>query len=94
MRVDWSASALADLDRFAAFLSDRHPALAGLVATAIQDRVRILSDYPLLGHPLRRGTPYRELTLPVLHARYVVRYAYDGQRLVILRVFHAREARR
>jgi plasmid stabilization system protein ParE len=29
----------------------------------------------------------------VLNARYVFRYATDGQRLVMLRVFHGREQR-
>jgi hypothetical protein len=35
MRLEWSAIALADLDRFAAFLQDRHPRLANVVAREI-----------------------------------------------------------
>jgi hypothetical protein len=33
------------------------------------------------------------LILEVLNARYVFHYATDGQRLVMLRVFHSRELR-
>jgi plasmid stabilization system protein ParE len=32
MRLEWSAAALADLDRFVAFLHDRHPNLAKVIA--------------------------------------------------------------
>jgi plasmid stabilization system protein ParE len=36
---------------------------------------------------------YRQLVLEVLGGRYVFQYRYDGSRVVILRVFHAREHR-
>jgi len=32
MKLEWSAIALADLDRFAAFLHDRHPRLEQVIA--------------------------------------------------------------
>jgi plasmid stabilization system protein ParE len=39
MRLEWSGDALADLDRFAAFLEDRHPSLAKVVAEEIIKKV-------------------------------------------------------
>jgi plasmid stabilization system protein ParE len=93
MKVEWSAAALADLDRFAAFLHDRHPRLADIIAAEIKSKVRILSEYPLVGRAIRGRPEYRELVLEVANAKYVFRYAFDGKRLVMLRVFHSREQR-
>jgi plasmid stabilization system protein ParE len=36
--IEWSPDALADLERFADFLHEHHPELAGIVAQAIVDR--------------------------------------------------------
>jgi toxin ParE1/3/4 len=40
MKLEWSAIALADLDRFAAFLHDRHPRLAQVIAAEIGSPAR------------------------------------------------------
>ena len=40
MKLEWSAAALADLDRFAAFLHDRHPHLAKIIAAEIKLKAR------------------------------------------------------
>ena len=40
MMLEWSDEALADLDRFAEFLSQKHPSLAPVVAREIVDRYR------------------------------------------------------
>ena len=93
MPLEWSAAALADLDRFAAFLHDRHPELARFVAAEIQAKTRILEEHPLIGRPIRGRPEFRELVLEVLNARYVFRYGYDGERLVMLRVFYGPEQR-
>ena len=93
MRLEWSAAALADLDRFAAFLHERHPQLAKIVAAEIRDRARVLAEHPLIGRPIEGRPEFRELVLDVLNARYVFRYATNGPRLVMLRVFHSRELR-
>jgi toxin ParE1/3/4 len=82
VKIEWSAAALADLDRFAAFLENRHPHLAKTVA-----------DHPQLGRLVEGRPEYREIVLQVLNAAYIFRYGYDGERLVMLRVFHGREAR-
>ena len=42
MKLEWSAVALADLDRFAAFLHDRHPRLAQVIAAEIKEKARLL----------------------------------------------------
>ena len=93
MRLEWSAAALADLDRFAAFLQDRHPHLANIVAVEILEKARILQEHPQLGRAIEGRKDYREVALQVLNATYVFCYGYDGERLVMLRVFHGREER-
>ena len=93
MTLDWSAAALADLDRFAEFLQDRHPSMAQIIAAEILNRTRIISEHPQLGRPIDGREGYRELVLSVLNTAYVFRYGYDGERLVMLRVFHGREQR-
>jgi plasmid stabilization system protein ParE len=93
MKLEWSAAALADLDRFAAFLQERHPALAAIVAREILANAQALEQQPNLGYPLGARAPYRQIVLRVLRAKYVFRYRIDGDRIVMLRVFHGREAR-
>ena len=91
--LEWSDDALADLDRFAAFLHDQSLELAAIVAQEIIARAQILSRHPKLGRPLSTREEYRQLVLEVLGAAYVFQYRYDGDRLVMLRVFHGRESR-
>jgi addiction module RelE/StbE family toxin len=93
MKLEWSADALADLDRFATFLHQHHPSLAKIVAREIVHKAQILSDNPRLGRSIADSRDYRQLVLQVLNAAYVFQYRYDGRRLVILRVFHGREQR-
>ena len=93
MRLEWSDAALADIDRFVEFLNREHPSLAGVVADEILGKVRVLSEHPMLGRPIAGREEYRQIVLQVLGAAYVFQYRFDGKRLVMLRVFHAREAR-
>ncbi len=91
--IEWSQDALADLDRFAVFLQEQHPDLAGTVAHEIIAKAQTLSAFPRLGRPIAGRTEYRQLVLQVLNAPYVFQYWFDGERLVMLRIFHGREAR-
>jgi len=93
MNVEWSDDAVADLDRFAAFLNRKYPSLSDVVAEAIIEKAQLLSDHPLLGRAIKGREEYRQIVLQVLNSAYVFQYRYDGKRLVILRVFHGREAR-
>ena len=91
--LQWSEDAIADLDRFAAFLHDQSPELAAVVADAIIARTHLLSRHPKLGRPIAGHEEYRQVVLEVLGGAYIFQYRYDVDRLVILRVFHARETR-
>ena len=93
IELEWSAEALADLDRFADFLHQHHPDLAGRVASEIMERAQALTTHPQMGRPIGGRTEYRQVVLQVLNAPYVFQYRYDGQSLVMLRVFHGKERR-
>ena len=93
MKLEWSAVALADLDRFAIFLQDRHPRMAEIVAHEILAKARILEASPELGYPLGDDGRYSQIVLEVLRAKYVFRYRIAADRLVMMRVFHGRERR-
>ena len=93
LKIEWSADALRDLDRFAAFLHQHHPALATIVAREIIRKTQILADVPFLGRPIAGHEEYRQVVLQVLNAAYVFQYRYNGKRLVMLRVFHGKEKR-
>lgn len=71
IEIDWSAQALADLDRFAVFLHEHHPELAPIVAREIIERVQLLGDYPEIGRRIGGRPDYREAVLQVLNSAYV-----------------------
>lgn len=91
--VEWSVDALADLDRFAAFLHSQFPELAGRVARELVARTNLLRRHPQLGRPIGHRREYRELVLAVLGGTYALQYRYDGSSVLMLRVFHSRELR-
>jgi plasmid stabilization system protein ParE len=94
MKLEWSKEALADLDRFVEFLNRERPSLAAIVASEIVEKVQLLSAHPRLGRPIAGREEYRQIVLQVLGAADVFQYRFDGKRLLMLRVFHARESRK
>jgi plasmid stabilization system protein ParE len=93
VKVEWSAAALADLDRFADFLQYRFPKMAKAVGREIAQRSDLLIEHPELGRPVGRRADLRQLVLRALNASYVMHYRVMPDRIVIMRVFHGRETR-
>lgn len=93
MKVEWSAIALADLNRFADFLQQHFPYLAPLIARELISRAEIIGSNPKVGSAIEGDEAYRRIVLRVLNAPYVLRYHIGEDRVVILRVFHGREDR-
>ena len=91
--IEWSIDAVADLDRVATFLHAQHADLATRVALELIVKADVLRRHPTLGRPLTVRADYRELVLRVLGGAYALQYRYDGRSVLMLRVFHSREAR-
>lgn len=72
VEIEWSFDALADLDRFAAFLHERFPDLAARVANELVERTDVLRGHPRLGRAIAGREEYRELLLQVLGGTYAL----------------------
>jgi len=86
LRVRWLRTALANLEAHAEYIARDNLDAARRVVAAIERSVALLARYPALGRVGRvEGT--RELVVP--GTPYIVPYRVRGQRVEILRVFHA-----
>jgi len=91
MRIVWLSTALADIDRLAAFLRTNNPSAAQRMYAEIQRAVHILEDFPNIGRLAPDvGTEYRELTVPFSSSSFVVLY-FVRDAVLITRVRHQRE---
>jgi plasmid stabilization system protein ParE len=94
MKLIVSQAAQRDLTRLHAFLANKSPTAAGRAIAALIAAMQSLDMFPERGRPL--GTPnVRELIVPFGRSGYVMRYAYSASKdeVVIIRVWHGREAR-
>jgi toxin ParE1/3/4 len=81
--VIWTDTAVADLDRIAAYLSQFNPSAAQRMARALLDATDALAELSDRGRPSADRT--REL---VVVWPYVIRYRVAGDTVFILRVRH------
>jgi len=89
-----ASAALADLERLRAFLASKDANAAQRAVARIVGAIDSLAVFPHRGHPagLSGG---RDLVVPFGRSAYLVRFTHDRQRgeIVILRIWHGREAR-
>lgn len=94
MKLVVAQAAVADLARLHAFLADKNPAAAEKAVATLAAAIQSLDLFPERGRP--SATPnVRELIVPFGQSNYVLRYAYSASmdELVVIRIWHSREAR-
>lgn len=91
MRIAWSASAWADVDRLHAFLAEHDLDAADAVFDELANSPEALLNFPRRGQRLSDFDPreVREFRI----GRYLLRYELADADIVVLRFFHAREDR-
>ena len=90
----FSSDALSDIERVRGFLEARHPAAAIRALAAIWEALERVEQFPNLGRPTD-DVDLRQITVPFGGSGYVVRYSTlpEDSSLLILRIWHGREAR-
>ncbi len=93
MKVIWLAESLNDFERLYEFLLEKDPGAAERAILAISAGADRLVDFPEIGRPMADETRRRELFIPFGVGAYVLRYRIHRDAVVIIRVWHSREAR-
>ena len=90
--IVYSACALEDLRRVAAFLLENDPPSAPATAGLILEALDILQGHPLIGRPVE-GARYRELVISRGRSGYLALYSYEpgGDQITLHAVRHQRE---
>lgn len=91
MRIVWSAAAWGDVDRLHAFLTERDLDVADAVLDRLTKAPEMLLDFPRRGSRLSELDPREVREFRV--GRHLLRYELDGEKIHVLRFFHARENR-
>ncbi|MCF6437007.1 type II toxin-antitoxin system RelE/ParE family toxin [Pseudoalteromonas sp. MMG022] len=92
--VIWLPDAVKDVMRLREFIREKNPSAAQRAASRIKEGVMLLMDNPESGRPVAGLSAFREVMMPFGAGNYVLRYREDGNKVVIVRVWHSKEARR
>ena len=90
MRIEYSARALADLDRLFDFIAEHDPFAASRAAERIVEAILLLANHPYIGRPLRGDL--RELVISHGRTGYAAVYRVRANAVTILAIRHQREA--
>ena len=89
----WTSVARFDLRRLRAWTERYSPANAAAQSRRILFAVEALLDNPRMGYPIAVPDGGEEELRELLLRPYVIRYTVDAERIVIIRLWHGREAR-
>jgi len=89
----WSPQALFDVQRLYRFLAPKNPDAAKRAVTAIRQGVKVLPLQPGVGRPVDgMDEEFRDWIIDFGDSGYVARYRLDAAQVIILAVWHQREA--
>ena len=91
MRLQWTASGLADITRLYDFLAPLNQAAAARTVQSLTAAPNMLLSSPFMGKPLEEFAPRQVRRLIV--GQYELRYEIVEDVIYILRLWHTREDR-
>lgn len=92
-QVIFAPAALRDLERLREFLRPKNPAAAERAAEAILQGIQELGKFPHIGRPVEElPEEYREWLIDFGDSGYIARYRLDGDTVVVLTLWHQKEA--
>ena len=90
----WERGAVNDLARLRDFIESKNPKAALNAAKRIIEAANLLLDQPYLGHPIEDMPEFLKLNVPFGKRGYVMKYRIDGEKIIILRIWHGKETDR
>ena len=92
LSLSWTAAARLDLIRLRDFLESKNPNVAKRAAAIILKATDLILDNPTIAHCLEDRED-RELFVPFGKNGYILRYRIEEDNILLLRIWHSREAR-
>ena len=89
----WLPEAKEDIARLHKFLKNKSPDAASRIVDLLLTGANQLLNFPEIGKPLGDELKRRELYLAFGAGAYVLRYVLTEKSIVVIRVWHSREAR-
>jgi toxin ParE1/3/4 len=89
MKLQFSESAVHDLERLRNFIAENNPQAAERVSLRLRQAIGKLVLHPDIGRPVPELENVREL----IAGNYVVRYVHQEDTVFVLRVWHGKEFR-
>lgn len=89
----WEPGAVDDLSRLREFIQPHNSKAAANATRRIIESANLLLDNPYLGHPIDNMPAFNKLFIPFGKNGYTLRYRIEDKKIVVLRIWHARENR-
>ncbi len=93
MKLVWVRESEEDVQRLFDFLFEKSPGAATKAIEQILEKSELLAEFPDMGYLMNDDSGRRELIIPFGAGAYVLRYYLLKDCVVIVRVWHSREAR-